>query len=140
MGRSIGAVFVGLLVTVLWIAALEWINSIFFPWPDGLQRDDREAVALVFNEKPAMLVGVAVVYFVATVIGSWFGSRIGRRAHVIHGSIIGMVMLGISVMNLLALPHPVWFWVVGLAEFPVAGVLGGLLAKRNAPALRPAAS
>jgi len=81
-----------------------------------------------------MLVGVAVVYFVATLIGGWFGSRIARRAQVIHGLIIGMVMLGIGVLNLMALPHPVWFWVVGLAVFPIAGALGGLLAKRSASA------
>jgi len=48
--------------------------------------------------------------------------------------IIGMVMLGIGVLNLMALPHPVWFWVVGLAGVSNSWSVGGLLAKRSASA------
>jgi hypothetical protein len=135
MGRSIWAIFVGLIVSALWIAVLEWINALVFPLPAELQLDDREAVAHILNEKPGMLVGVAVADFTGTLIGGWFGSRTARRAYIAHGLLIGLIVLGIGVVNLLALPHPAWFWVVSLPAFPLAGALGGWVARRNRPAL-----
>jgi hypothetical protein len=134
MGRSIWAVFIGVLVAALWIAALGFVEAIVFPWPEDLQIDDAEAVGRVINEKPQLLDGVAVVWFLGTVIGGWYGSRTARRAYVIHGLIVGLCAMGIGIIHLRRWPHPAWFWGVGLAVFPIAGLLGGFAAKRNQPA------
>ena len=40
-------------------------------------------------------------------------------------ALIGVWVL--VVVNMLMLPHPAWFWIAGLAIFPVAGYAGGKL-------------
>lgn len=131
MIRSIWAVLFGVIVASLWIAVLRWFHGIFFPVMAELNSDDREAAARILADNSPMLLGLAVVYFIGTFIGGWIGGRTARRGPLIHGLIVGLVLFGIGIVNPRALPHPVWFWVVGLAAFPVAGSLGGWLAQRN---------
>ncbi len=131
MGRSIWAVIFGVIVASLWIAALRLLHSIFFPLIGQLNLEDREATAQVLAENPAMLVGLAIAYFIGTFVGAWIGGRTARRKPIIHGLIVGLVMLGIGMANPRALPHPLWFWIVGLATFPVAALLGGWVASKN---------
>lgn len=131
MGRSIWAVLFGVFVASLWIAVLRWFHGVIFPLIADLNPDDREATARILAENAPMLLGLAVAYFIGTFIGGWLGGRTARRKPVIHGLIVGLVLFGIGIVNPRALPHPVWFWIVGLAAFPVAGSLGGWLARHT---------
>jgi putative membrane protein (TIGR04086 family) len=131
MGRSIWAVVFGVIVASLWIMALEWANGLIFPLLGTLNRDDPDGAARVLAENPLMLVGVVFTHFIGTFVGGWIGGGTARRKPIVHGLLVGLVMLGIGIVNLLALPHPVWFWIVGLTTFPIAGSLGGLLASRK---------
>jgi putative membrane protein (TIGR04086 family) len=140
MGRSIGAIVFGLAVAVLWVAALEWINSRCFPQLAGVDLDDRETVARILAENPRMLMGLALAYFVSTFIGAWIAGRTAKRKHVVHGLIVGLILFGVGIMNMTTLPHPVWFWFVGLATFPIAGLLGGWVASKNASKPSPGLS
>jgi putative membrane protein (TIGR04086 family) len=131
MGRSIGAVVFGFFVAFVWIFAIEAVNSICFPLPAGLDRDDRDAMYRYLDDKPVVLLGVVGAYFFGTFIGGWISGRTAKQKPILHGLIVGLVMFGFGVMNLLALPHPAWFWVVGQAMFPLGGALGGWVAGRT---------
>lgn len=132
MGRSIWAIFCGVLVASLWIVSLEWINGRIYPWPQEISLDDPEAVARYLESSSAFLWGVSAADFVASFIGGWLAGRTARRKHVIHALLVGMILFAIGITKLMALPHPVWFWVVGQASFLVGGFLGGFVASLTA--------
>jgi hypothetical protein len=46
-------------------------------------------------------------------------------------------MFAIGVTNLVQVPHPAWYWVVGQIAFLAGGLLGGIIARRTA--VRPIA-
>lgn len=133
MGRSIGAVIFGVIVASLWIAALEWIIAMIFPVLRELNRDDPEGAARLLAANATTLASVAIAYFIGAFVGGWIGGRTARRRQIVHGLLVGLVMLGIGIVNLLALPHPVWFWIVTTLVFPLAGLLGGWTAGKSQP-------
>ncbi len=140
MGRSIWAIVSGVVVASLWIAALEWLNGLKFPLPDAIDMQDKAAVGIHLAANPTMLAGVAGAYFVGSFMGGWIGGRTARRLQVRHGLIVGAVMFVFGLINLMDIPHPVWFWFVGQAVFLVGGALGGFVARLSAPRPTPALS
>jgi len=58
---------------------------------------------------------------------------VGRRAHrprgkLVFGLAIGTLGLLAAAANMLMFPHPIWVWVLGVAEFLPAAYLGAKLA------------
>jgi hypothetical protein len=51
-----------------------------------------------------------------------------------QGLLTSMFFGAASVLNLLSLPHPMWFWVANLAVLMVATWVGGILARQKEPA------
>ncbi|HEV8059368.1 MAG TPA: YrzE family protein [Gemmataceae bacterium] len=131
MGRSIWAIVFGLIVAIAWIFTLELVNRLVFPQLADVNLEDREAVGRVFVDNPGMLLGLDLVYFISTFVGAWLGGRTAKRNHIVHGLIIGLLLFCTGIMNLQRFPHPIWFWIVCLATFPLAALLGGWVASKN---------
>jgi hypothetical protein len=133
MGRSIWAVICGMIVASLWIAAFRLVHGFCFPQFAELDLRDREAVARFLAENPKILIGLAVAYFAGTFMGAWIGARTAPRKPILHGLIVGLLLYGLGSLHPQALPHPIWFRIVGLATFAGAGSLGGWVASLTTP-------
>jgi pimeloyl-ACP methyl ester carboxylesterase len=140
MGRSIWAIFCGIVVACLWIAALDLLNGLLFPWPNGLDRQDKAAVSDHLAGNPGILAAEAGVYLVGSFMGGWIGGRTARRLQVRHGLIVAAILFGCSLILLKDSPHPVWFWFIGPAAFLLGGALGGFVARMNSQKPTPAFS
>ena len=131
MGRSIWAVVFGLVVASIWIFAIQSVYGILYPLPAGVQMDDREAMGRFLADNPVRLLVGAGAYLVGTFIGGWMSGRTAKQKAVLHGLFVGIVLFAVGVVNLLKVPHPAWFWVVGQAMFPLGGALGGWVAGKS---------
>jgi hypothetical protein len=126
--RRVLAVLAGLGVATGIVFAVEAINAKLYPMPPGTDFSDSEAMRAVMTRLPrAALLIVLLGWGVATVAGAWIAARVGGRRQGPAWT-VGVVLLGAAVFNLLELPHPLWFWVVGVALFLPAAWLGGRLA------------
>ena len=50
-----------------------------------------------------------------------------HRSPIPHGLVLGVLFLAGGIVNMLLLPHPVWFWVLGVAVFLPSAYLGAKL-------------
>jgi hypothetical protein len=133
MGRNILAVVIGLFLAVIVIMAVEWVSSFLYPLPAGLDPYDAVAMRDHLAKSPipagALLI-VALGWFLGAAVGTWFAVWMGRRAPAVLAAVLGGLILASSVANMLMLPHPSWFWPVGLAASPLGAYVGMLLGRR----------
>ena len=122
------AVLAGVGVAIGIVFAVESISSRFYPLPPVTSYSDPEAMTAMMSRLPrAALLIVLLGWGLATMAGAWIAARVaGRRQG--PAWTVGVVLLAAAVFNMLELPHPLWFWIAGVAVFLPAAWLGGRLA------------
>ena len=138
MGRKIGSVVAGLLVGALVIFGVEAIVGLLYPMPVGMNPQD----PLAFNAYLATLPPMA---FVLVLLGHGLGSFVGagvatlvaRRESLWPAMIVGGLATIAGIVNLVTVPHPLWFNIVdGLIYLPLAYLAARLLQAPSTPAAR----
>lgn len=125
--RGFAAVMMGLIVGFVVSLGIELVNSQLYPLPPGINRHDPVAVKAALTQLPAMaLIGKLVGWVLAALTGAWVATRIARGDHR-PAWFLGVLLVAAAVGNMLAIPHPVWFWVAGLALYPAGILLGARL-------------
>ncbi|MBW7896728.1 MAG: hypothetical protein H3C27_16595 [Opitutaceae bacterium] len=134
--RDLGATFAGLFTAVVLIALVQAVAHQLYPPPPGTDFNDPAALAELMAQMP---VGALLMVLLSYAIGTLMGALVASRFSAAHlparqGWIVGLMMLTAGVMNLLAIPHPAWFWVACFGVFAAAAWVG----TRAGCALRPA--
>jgi hypothetical protein len=139
LSRSVMAVVVGCLAAFFHIMAIEALNLVLFPPPEGLDPNKPETVVAYMKEIPTgALLMVLLAWMVGTFAGSWITTRLAPVPKRNHGLVIGVLFMIAAIGNMRAIPHPPWFWVVSLASFLPVSYLGtALAAPRGKPAPEP---
>ena len=131
--RNILGIVVGVLVGTVVIALVQILGHQVYPVTEGVDINDREAmVALVKNLPVGSLLFVIAAYFAGSFVGGAVAAFIGRGARVRHALVVGALLLVAGVMNLMAIPHPVWFNILTVLVFLPAAWLGGRLVAGSA--------
>jgi hypothetical protein len=130
--RSVMAVVVGCLAAFFHIGAIESLNYLFYPLPEGLDPAKPETIVAYMKVIPTgALFVVLLAWMVGTFAGSWITTRLAPSPKRNHGLVIGALFLLAAIGNMSAIPHPLWFWVVSLASFMPVSYLGTYLASRG---------
>lgn len=122
--RNIVAAIAGTLAGGISIALIQGLNGRLYPPPPGLDWKDTAAVTAYAKTLPAgAFLVVLASYAVGVTLGAWLAGKLSatfpnRQAVVVTG-----LFFIASLMNLFALPHPVWFWIANLVLVPAAGWL-----------------
>lgn len=127
MLRKLGGVIAGAVVALLLIVVLETVIRYVFP-PPPLDYDDpavRRMLAL--NAPAASLLSVVVAYAFAAVAGAWTAVRVARDGPWPAWAVGGLLLL-LTVLNVAALPHPLWFTLLALAAIALSAWSAGQLA------------
>ena len=129
MGRQLIAIVVGLAGGGLAIMLIEALSSLCYPPPEGLTRDDKQALIQFIQGLP-----VGAFLFVLAAHSGGSGLRgllsplILRRRGYTSAAIVGVLFLIGGILNALSIPHPVWFTVVDLLLYLPLALLGCRLA------------
>ena len=132
--RSIVSLGGGLVAAFLIFLLIQGVNSVLFPPPAGTDLRDSEAMRRFAETLPttAFLV-VLLSYAVGSFAAGWIAARYAPRGAMSHALVVGAALTLVGVMNLMALPHPTWFWVVNLPEFVLFAWLGAKVATGTRP-------
>ena len=132
--RSVLSIILGAIVGVVLIGLIESISHRFFPFPPGFDPRKPEEVQAAMAHPPVLaLLVVALGWGVGALFGSWLAARIAGQSRMLHGVVVGVLLGVASVMTIAQIPHPTWFWVVGLLLLLVATLTGGRLGAGRAP-------
>ena len=126
MGRRILAVIAGIVTAFILVMLIEWLGHLVVPPPEGLDPTDPESIRAMMDQiSPLSLIMVAIAWACAAFGGAWVAGKIGGPPSRIPALIVGGLLVAGSIMNLIVIPHPIWFWFVGLLpQLPLA-LLGG---------------
>ncbi len=133
--RNILAVLAAVLAGGLVIMFIQALNAKFYPAPPGLNFSDPAAVKQYASTIPVgafllVLLSYLAGFTLAVFLSIRFSATVPERQGVLTAMFFGAA----SVLNLLSLPHPMWFWIANLAVLSVATWAGGILGRRKEPA------
>jgi hypothetical protein len=110
MLRKIFAVVIGVVVAVILIILVEMLGHTIYPMPPGLDLENAEALrAYVMTAPIGALLFVMGAWLVATLVGGLLACFIAKESPLVYSAIIGGLVLMGTVINLISIPHPLWF-------------------------------
>lgn len=122
--QNIVAAVLGTIAGGVSIMLVQRLNVSLHPAPAGFDWSDQAAVAEFFRTLPAAAFLVVLAgYFIGVALGSWVAGKLSANTPQRQAVLVTLLFLAASVMNLLSLPHPAWFWVCNLALVPAGGWL-----------------
>lgn len=129
MIRKILAVVFGVVVAVVLIVVGEMLGHSVYPAPPDLDVDDVEALrAYVIGAPIGASLLVMGAWLVATLGGGLLACIISRETPLIYSAIVGGLVLVGTIINLMSIPHPLWFSITSVlgivAMIFVTGRLG----------------
>lgn len=131
--RNILALIVGIVVGGVIIALIQAVNAKLYPPPPGLDFKDQAAVAKYMTTLPLGAFGMVLLsYLVGFTLAVFLAIRLSVSVPERQGLLVTMFFGAASVMNLMGLPHPMWFWIANLAVLIVAAMVGGMLGRKKA--------
>ena len=115
MKRKIVAVVLGVVVAVVLIIAIEALGHSVYPPPANMDITDTESMRTIIMGLPiGALLFVLAAWLVATLVGGLLACFIARETPLVYSAIVGgLVLLG-TIINLVSIPHPLWFSVTSV--------------------------
>jgi hypothetical protein len=133
MGHGVLAVVAGIVAGGSVALLIEIPGMVMYPLPPGTEMSNSNAIkSHMANAPMAALMGVALAWTIAPLVGSWIAALIARRAFFAHGLMVGAFFLAADVLNVRSFPHPTWLAVVGVVAPIVSSCLGASLAAQMA--------
>lgn len=135
--KAIG-VLAGMVVALALIAIIQSIGHAVYPPPQDLDIRDTEA----FAEYTKSLPFVAVLFVLASYLAGAFAGPfvtgwVAGGPSLVYAAIIGGILLALTVVNLVTIPHPLWFGILTVIGIPAAAFFGGRLAPTRIAAGQP---
>jgi hypothetical protein len=117
------------------VAVVEGIGHAIYAPATLPDMSDSEAVATFVRALPlGAFLFVLAAYLAATIVGGVVAAVMARRHAMWLAVIVGGLILLASVINFVAIPHPIWFMAATLVGVPLAAWLTGRLGQAWTPA------
>lgn len=119
------------LVTSGVIMALQMGVYYFFPLPAGTditQIKDLETFTKVIPL--AMMLAIEGTYIIGTLVGGYAVGTFARSDYFALAGILGAIMTTGNVLNIMAIPHPIWMVVLTMITFITCAQAGCYLARK----------
>jgi hypothetical protein len=127
MVRKILAVVAGVVVGAVVVWVVQLLGHRVVPLPAGMDPTNMESVRAHMAEIPAAAFGFVLLgYVLGALVGGYTAARIGRAPRLALA--VGAILMVFGILNVVLIPHPLWFTVATFIVFLPAAWLGGRLA------------
>jgi hypothetical protein len=132
MWKNIGAGIAGVVIAFAIVWLIEMVGHSVYPPPPDLDFADPDAMRTYIESlQVGAFLFVAGAWFVATLCGTFAACKIGDAKPLVFAGVVGGLMLIATAANLIMIPHPLWFSILGVAGIIVAAWLGMTLGARS---------
>ncbi len=126
--RDTLSVLAGIATGFIVISLVEMGRVLLFPPPSDFAFTDKEALKVYLKNAPVeIFLFKALAWSLGSFSGGLITSLIAKGRKIESALITGIVLLIAGLINLITIPHPVWFWIIGLAVYLPCAYLGGKL-------------
>ena len=133
MIKNIVAGFAGIIIAGLLVWLVEMLGHTVYPPPTDLNFADADAMRAYIDMLPlGALLFVAAAWFIGTLGGTAAACKIGDAKPLVFAGVVGGLMLIGTLFNLVTIPHPLWFSILGVVGIAVGAWLGMTLGASTA--------
>ncbi len=126
MKKNILFIIIGLFTSLILIVILESLTGWIFPHPANIDYNNPDEVKKMMESMPIGAFGMmAASWGIATFAGAFIAGLRSESYPIRNALIVGGIILMLTLFNLLSIPHPAWFWILGLGIILPAAYLGG---------------
>lgn len=131
MGKNIVAGIAGVVIAVALVWLVEKLGQTVYPPPSDLDFANPDAMRAYVKTVPVgALLFVGAAWFVGTLGGTLAACKIGNAKPLTFAVVVGGLMLIATAANLVMIPHPIWFSILGIAAIIVGAWLGMTMGTR----------
>jgi hypothetical protein len=122
------AVVAGLAAGMCIISIIELISSSVYPLPAELDFKNKNSLKDYIENVPSgSLLFVLTGWALGSFAGGLVSSLISENKKIKCALITGAILFMTGLINLITLPHPLWFWIAGLSVYFPFAYAGGKL-------------
>ncbi len=130
--RSAVAIIAGFICGFIVVSIIQAISSAIYAPPAGFDYNDPTALEEYVATLPVTaFILVLVSHALGAFVAAFVCSAIVRRSWFAASLFFGVFFTAAGIMNLVLIPHPIWFAVLDLVAYIPAALLGGKLAGRT---------
>lgn len=134
MGKKILAGVVGVIGAFVLVWLVQKVGHTVYPPPVDLDWEDADAVREFIGSLPTgAFLFVIASYFIGAFGGTFAACKIAKSSRFVFALLVGGLMLVATAMNLVMIPHPMWFSVLAIVAIIVAAWLGLKLSGGSMP-------
>jgi hypothetical protein len=123
--RKVLSVIAGIVASALVVTLVEAVGFVLFP-PGPL--DPRSGVP-VNPPSLGLMLCVLVAWALGALAGGFTATKVARAGHG-PALALGSLQTGACIVNMIAIPSPWWFWVLGLGVSVPLALVGWRIARR----------
>ena len=132
MGKNILAGIGGVITAIALVWIVESAGHAVYPPPPDLDFADPDVMRVYIDSLPVgALLFVAAAWFIGPFGGTFAACRVGSASPLVFVLVVGGLMLIATAVNLLMIPHPMWFSALGIIAVCVGSWLGMLVGRRG---------
>lgn len=125
MARNIVGVIIGIFAAGVIMWTVQSISNMLYPLPAGVDPTDIDQMKEHMKTLPiGALIIVLTSHFLGALGGAWIGSIIADKYFLKISLIIAGFLLVMGIINLLMIPHPVWFAIVDIPLYALGALCG----------------
>ncbi|MCU7617041.1 hypothetical protein NZ698_07510 [Chryseobacterium sp. PBS4-4] len=115
MLRLILGVIAGIVVGSVCVWAVETLNHSLYPYPVGMKAGDMNAFKAYIENLPFLGKFMVIVgYSLGALVSGFISTKVAKNGKPTAAVICGLIFLSFTIYNMIVLPTPVWFWVLGV--------------------------
>ena len=115
MLKKILAVIAGIIVGSICIWAIETLNHVIHPYPEGMKPNDMEGFKNYIENLPFLGKFMVIVgYAVGALVSGFVATKISKDEKPTAALICGVIFVFFTIYNMTVLPTPIWFWILGI--------------------------
>lgn len=126
--NRIFSILTGLVAGAIVIGLLEMVNHTMHPLPDGLDAANRDVFKDYIMTLPlTAFLFLLVAHGVGAMVGGFVASKMAQVQKRGAAMFVGFILVLAGVLNLLSVPHPLWFSIADVLIYTPMALVGNEL-------------
>ena len=128
------SILTGVVGGALVIGLLEMVSHRMNPLPDGFDFTDKAALTdHIANMPLSVFLFLLLAHGIGALVGGFIASKMAKVQKRGAAMFVGLILVLAGLLNLMAIPHPIWFSVSDILIYTPMALAGNLLRSKIWP-------